>query len=137
MDRSRCVYLCGPINGLSDEAAMKWRREARHILSPRLRVFDPMSRDYRGKESGNHRRIIDDDMKDIRNCGYILANCAKASWGTAMEIALAYQLNKRPLTFAFGAGVMPSPWLIGHTYWQGESAEAACQEILNHLGGQR
>lgn len=109
----RKVYLCGPINGCSDEQAKGWRDTAAAALAGKYEVLDPMRRDYRGKEAGNEGNIVRDDLKDIRTADVILANVARPSWGTAMEIYAAGDFG-RALIYGFNAPENPSPWLVAH-----------------------
>lgn len=59
------VYLCGPINGCTDDQCKNWREAAKQVLSD---TVDPMRRDYRGRE--------DDCMcrRSIKPFGYSLIN---------------------------------------------------------------
>lgn len=105
------IYLCGGINKLSDADCRDWREAAKTRLFP-AHCIDPMRRDYRGKEAMSVKAIVAGDMADIRACDVVLANATRPSWGTAMEIRIAYELGK--FIVAFGAGEKPSPWLVHH-----------------------
>lgn len=117
----KTVYLCGPINGCTDEQANGWRDRAKAALTG-YDILDPMRRDYRGREAGNEGNIVRDDLKDIRAADIILANVERPSWGTAMEIYAAGSLG-RALIYGFGVGSHPSPWLVAH-----------CDELFPDLG---
>jgi hypothetical protein len=58
------VYLCGPINGRSDDDCKGWREYAKERLPDTL---DPMARDYRGRElePGIADVIVAGDEEDI------------------------------------------------------------------------
>lgn len=108
------VYLAGPINGCTDEQATGWRDRARRVLQASgYMVFDPMARDYRGRENENAAAIVEGDLSDIRACSHMLVNVERPSWGTAMEIALASRVHGKRVV-GFGAGDRPSPWLLYH-----------------------
>src|ERR1044071_5415576 len=83
----RTIYLAGGINGLSDADAQAWRTKANEALAQAgFTVLDPLRRDYRGKENGNSKEIVEQDFADIQSCDVVLAMCERPSWGTAMEI---------------------------------------------------
>lgn len=104
------VYLCGGINGLSDADAKDWREHAKSRLT---RTLDPMRRDYRGIEAQNVAEIVGWDLRDIREADCVLANCARPSWGTAMEIFFAHSIG-RPVFSVVPSGAV-SPWLAYHS----------------------
>ena len=105
------VYLAGPIFGCDDAQASQWRDEARQLLAPHT-VEDPMDRDFRGDELANAARIVEGDIAAFGACDVILANAARPSWGTAMEVRIAYA--KRTPVVAFSGGSPVSPWLTYH-----------------------
>jgi hypothetical protein len=119
------VYLCGGINGLSDAACNDWRAYAKARLPDTL---DPMRRDYRGIESAHVELVVGGDIDDIYESGAVLANCVRPSWGTAMEIRVAWQLNK-PVHAFVEPGTTPSPWLLYHCTIH-TSLDAAIDAIL-------
>ncbi len=106
------VYLCGPINGRSDDDCRGWREEVKALLPDCL---DPMDRDYRGREMepGVDREIVLNDKADIEQCDVLLVYYDKPSVGTSMEIFFAHTLGKRILLV--NKSVSPlSPWLTYH-----------------------
>lgn len=106
------VYLCGPINGRSDPDCKDWREYAKQKLGDTL---DPMDRDYRGRElePGIASEIVENDKKDIKQCGALLVYFDKPSVGTSMEILFAYQLGI-PVVLVDVSEKPLSPWLIHH-----------------------
>lgn len=104
-------YLCGGINGLSDEDANGWRTKAKELM-PEVEWLDPMARDYRGKESQNVREIVSGDLADIAQADVLLVWAERPSWGTAMEMVYAHQAGKRIVTYCPGR---VSPWLQFHS----------------------
>ncbi len=106
------VYLCGPINGCTDEECKDWRKYARdHLFYPTL---DPMRRDYRGREHECMKEIVSGDVADIKASKFILANCPKPSYGTAMEIRIAYKEEKKIVVIVVPDIKTVSPWLAMH-----------------------
>ena len=75
------TYLCGPINGCSDDEARAWREYAKGKL--RTEVLDPMDRDCRDKDTQN---VVRDDLADIFLADCLLVNRWKAGDGTPMEM---------------------------------------------------
>ena len=78
------VYLCGPINGCTDEVAKDWRSMVKAVLP--ILALDPMDRDYRGRELERvAKEIVENDKADIDQCGGLLVGYVKPSVGTSME----------------------------------------------------
>ena len=114
------VYLCGPINGRSDDDCKGWREYVKERLPDTL---DPMDRDYRGRElePGIAKEIVENDKADIMGCDALLVYYDKPSVGTSMEILYAHSVNVDP---SDGRGMKIvlvdksekplSPWLIYH-----------------------
>jgi hypothetical protein len=108
------VYLCGGINGLSDQECRDWREVAKARLSYHgIDTLDPMRRDYRGIEDQSVDAIVEGDLDDIRACDVVLVNATRPSWGTAMEIVDAFQANRQIVAVAGDSRI--SPWLRFHT----------------------
>lgn len=105
------VYLCGPINGCTDEEARDWRETIKASLPDTL---DPMRRDYRDKESENYREIVELDKRDIEACGVVLVNYDKPSVGTSMEVLWAW-LKETPVIVVCRKETVISPWLRYHS----------------------
>jgi len=101
------VYLCGPINGCTDEQCKDWREMAKARLPDTL---DPMRRDYRGREDECVDEIVDGDIEDVEASDIILVNCSGPSWGTAMEIWHAH-LRDIPVIVVHPPEMKKSPWL--------------------------
>lgn len=105
------VYLCGPINGCTDEEAKDWREAAKKRLPDTL---DPMVRDYRGKEAESYREIVDLDKRDVEMSDLILVNYDKPSVGTSMEVFFAWTKGK-PVVVVCRPETVISPWLRYHS----------------------
>ena len=123
------VYLCGPINGCTDEECTNWRQEMKeHYPS----AIDPMKRDYRGKEAESYREIVDLDKRDVRNADIILVNYVKPSVGTSMEVLFAWTIGK-PVVVWCAADANISPWLRYHSTAFAHSIKEIVDKI-NELG---
>lgn len=119
------VYLCGPINGCTDEECKDWREEAKNQFP---NAIDPMVRDYRGREDECYKEIVQGDKLDVLRSDIVLVNYDRPSVGTAMEIFFAYQ-NRVPVIVVAKEGTKISPWLRYHTYEIVSSFSAAFRRI--------
>lgn len=111
--KKRAVYLCGAINGRTDEECVDWRERAKVLL--RCPTVDPMARDFRGREREEVSAIIENDKADIDACDFLLVNYAGPSVGTSMEILYAWERGKAVIMVASPA-VELSPWLLYHKH---------------------
>lgn len=134
----KAVYLSGPINGCSDEECKGWRARARLLLQDSMDVCDPTDMDFRGREHENAIEIVRTDTLAIGVCDYVLANACRPSWGTAMEIQMAWDAGKGVVAFSDAKSI--SPWLTAHTHAVLDSLEAAVVFVMNFkamAGGRR
>lgn len=125
------VYLCGPINGCTDEEANGWREKAIRLLRRRfvgVQILNPMDRDFRGTEHVNAAEIVSGDKQDIDSCTAVLVDANRPSWGTAMEIMYAADRGIRVV--AWHGGSNPSPWLREHATMVG-SLEFAVDALFS------
>lgn len=106
------VYLCGPINGRSDDDCTVWREAAKAVLPDTL---DPMRRDYRGKEAAAYREIVELDKIDVAACDALLVYFDKPSVGTSMEMIWAWERGKLIVLVNRSAAPL-SPWLVYHSH---------------------
>jgi nucleoside 2-deoxyribosyltransferase len=106
------VYLCGPINGRSDDDCTWWREQAKQSLTDTL---DPMRRDYRGKEASAWREIVELDKIDVASCDVLLVYYDRPSVGTSMEVLYAWERGKR-VVVVNKSGARMSPWLVYHAH---------------------
>lgn len=125
----KSVYLCGPINGKSDEECNDWRSKAKHWLGGSFVVIDPMSRDFRGKEDMNVEQIVNGDIADIDAADFVLVRADSPSWGTAMEVRHAFVTGKKIVAFTDVERI--SPWLRYHTHAIYDSVQRACMAVIN------
>lgn len=109
----KTLYLCGPINGCTDEECKNWREYVKGLWNgPTL---DPMRRDYRGKEDEAFEEIVELDKIDVANSDVLLVNYDRPSVGTSMEILYAWERGKLIVVVA-KAGERISPWLRYHAH---------------------
>jgi nucleoside 2-deoxyribosyltransferase len=125
----KAVYLAGPINGCSDEECMGWRARARQLLEGQFDIYDPMDRDFRGRESLDANEIVSTDLLAIAVCDILIVNASRPSWGTAMEVMRAWDSGKGVV--AFSDAEAPSPWLTVHAHAIVKSLEAAVVFVMN------
>lgn len=124
------VYLCGPINGCTDDEATTWRDAFARIWPHD--TLDPMVRDYRGIEDVSLREIVVLDKKDVRNSDVILVNYIKPSVGTAMEVFYAWTLGK-PVVVWCESGASLSPWMVYHSTITVNTIDAAVDACLRSI----
>lgn len=124
------TYLCGPINGCTDDEANNWRDLATELLGGKDSVYDPMVRDYRGRElePGIAAEIVENDKEDILMCGHVLVMYEKPSVGTSMEVLFAWQ-NEIEVIVVDRSGRPLSPWLVYHSHHVFKTLEEACAYI--------
>jgi nucleoside 2-deoxyribosyltransferase len=123
------VYLCGPINGCTDNEAKGWRESAKELLT-NCEVYDPMVRDYRGRElePGIAKEIVENDKLDVQACDALLVMYEKPSVGTSMEVLFAHQLAKL-IVLVDRSGKPLSPWLLYHSSRVFKTMEEACEAL--------
>lgn len=111
----KTIYLCGPINGRSDDDCWGWRDEVK-ALWPGV-CIDPMARDYRGRElePGIAAEIVAGDIEDIQTVDALLVYFDKPSVGTAMEVFYAKSNLGKPVVVIDKSGKPLSPWLAYHS----------------------
>ena len=122
------VYLCGPINGCTDEECTDWRELCKGLLYTFSETIDPMRRDYRGREGDFSREIVSLDKVDVAQCDVILASCPKPSVGTSMEILLGWQQGKL-VVVVVPDGATINPWLTEHSHTVVTTYKEACAYI--------
>lgn len=123
------VYLCGPINGRSDEDCVLWREQAKSLFAPHVIPIDPMLRDYRGREIEAIEDVVENDLKDIQESDALLVMFDRPSVGTSMEIRYAYAEWNIPVFVVDKSGHPLSPWLLYHTTKVFTDLKRACQHI--------
>jgi nucleoside 2-deoxyribosyltransferase len=106
------AYLCGPINGCTDDEAMTWRDWFKQQNSF-FEFVDPMKRDYRGKEAEDYREIVELDKRDVREVDVLIVMYTQPSVGTSMEIFYAWTIGK-PVIVINESNKPLSPWMRYH-----------------------
>lgn len=128
------LYLCGPINGRSDDDCKNWREKAKALWP--WDTLDPMRRDYRGREHDCVKEIVEGDKEDISRCSALLVWFDKPSVGTSMEVYLAWSWSIP--VFVVDASDKPlSPWLLYHTTSVHKTLEEtlhACEARVRNQG---
>ncbi len=119
------VYLCGPINGRSDDDCRLWREQAKAVLPDTL---DPMRRDYRGREFDSFREIVELDKVDIASCDAMLVYFDRPSVGTSMEMLWAWERGKLIVLVNRDAAPL-SPWLVYHSHMVFLTLDEALHEL--------
>lgn len=121
------IYLCGPINGCTDDEATTWREWFKSNVVGEF--VDPMKRDYRGREADEYREIVDLDKRDIRGVDVVIVMYVKPSVGTSMEVFYAWTLGL-PVIVIDESGKPLSPWMRYHATAVVDSKEAAAAKIM-------
>jgi nucleoside 2-deoxyribosyltransferase len=108
MAQRNSVYLAGRVTGLGDRGGA-WRDEAARLLDP-IPVLDPLR-----LELPSHRPqdIVRTDVAAIASSAAVLAYVGRESWGTAMELWVAKQLQVPVFAWVEPGFDGPlSPWLV-------------------------
>ena len=121
------VYLCGPINGRSDDDCTVWREQAKTLLGAD-NCLDPMRRDYRGREQACVDEIVELDKVDVDGADFLLVYFDKPSVGTSMEVLYAWERGI-PVIVVNQSDRPLSPWLIYHSTEVVDSVAAAVEWI--------
>ncbi len=121
------LYLCGPINGRSDDDCKTWREQVKALWPDCL---DPMRRDYRGRElePGIAAEIVAGDIEDIDASDALLVYFDQPSVGTSMEVFYAHQQGKTVVVIDRTSKPL-SPWLTHHS----SAVVRTVEEALEHL----
>lgn len=110
----KTIYLCGPINGCTDEECTSWRELVKGLWDgPTL---DPMRRDYRGRGHEASTEIVELDKVDVSDSDVLLVNYEKPSVGTSMEVLYAWERGKVVVVVSAKGAAGLSPWLTYHAH---------------------
>lgn len=127
----KVAYLCGPINGCTDEEANGWRAVVKELWpGPTL---DPMRRDYRGREAVATREIVELDKVDVAASDVLIVSYDKPSVGTSMEVIWAWERGK-PIVIVARPETVLSPWLVYHSHAVTHSYKDAVVTALRLVG---
>lgn len=107
------VYLCGAIEGLTEEESTGWRKYATSFFinkfygkhAPSIGTLDPCRRKKFHDEPYSQNlanRIVQLDTTDIERSDLVLCNLMARgqgkAWGSVMELVIAKQFNKPVIT---------------------------------------
>jgi nucleoside 2-deoxyribosyltransferase len=99
MIKRRTIYLAGPMEHVSSDAASGWRNTAKSLLKDHYDILDPCRR-LHNFEKRYMKRIFELDLRDIRECDIVLVNLNDpklAKHGTAMEVFYASHTLGKPV----------------------------------------
>lgn len=119
------VYLAGGYN--HDQYRLLATEMLLHAGHPQ--PINPMraERDFRGREAGNEKEIVEGDLSDVIASDVVLADFTTNDVGTSMECWFAHSIGKPVISF-FGSN-RRSPWAVFISRSCHESLEDAVAAI--------
>ena len=112
-EKSKKIYLSGPIMDACAGEARQWRERAKELLSDHFHLLDPMRRKFVDRQVDSANEIVEFDLQDVRDADIILVNYNKPSIGTSMEIFYASRdLGKFVVAFSPFEYKECSPWMV-------------------------
>lgn len=150
----KTVYLCGGINGLTDDEASIWRDYAtklleineipifnksngklKEIIKERslFKCLNPLRQQFGVIGYQSPSEIISLDKNDILKSDILLVNAMKPSWGTAMEVLFAFERHKLIVAFTGDKFENSSPWLSFHVTRICKTMEEAIKYIKENF----
>jgi nucleoside 2-deoxyribosyltransferase len=133
-ERSKRIYLCGPIMDCMGPEAKDWRQRAKEQLAGNFVLLDPMRRNFRDREIDSANEIVEFDLQDVRDADLLLVNSGKASIGTAMEVFYAaHDLGKFVIAFSPFTFQDMSPWMVRYCTKILPGLDAALEYIERHF----
>lgn len=133
-ERTRKIYLCGPIMDCSGEEGSTWRNRAKERLAGKFVLLDPMRRNFRDREIDSANEIVEFDLQDVRDADILLVNYSKASIGTSMEVFYAsHDLGKFVIAFSPCTFQDMSPWMVRYCTKILPDLDAALAYIERHF----
>lgn len=131
---NRTIYLAGPMEHVSAEAAAGWRDTATNLLRPyNVNILNPVRRihNFRKEEM---RSIFELDLRDIKECDLILVNLNNPEipkHGTAIEVFYcSYVLQKSVVAFKEDPSKIHPFFESLVTEWR-STVEKACDTIIS------
>ena len=135
VERSRVIYLSGPIMHEHEGTARAWRETAKKLLNKKFRMLDPMRRKFVDRQVDSANEIVEFDLQDVREADIVLVNYNKPSIGTSMEVFYAaHDLGKFVVAFSPFEFKDCSPWMVRYSTKILPDLESACDYIVNHFG---
>lgn len=133
-DRSKTIYLSGPIMDEHAGHAREWRASAKKTLDKQFKTLDPMRRQFVDRKVDSANEIVEFDLQDVRDADIILVNYNKPSIGTSMEVFYAtHDLGKFVVAFSPFEFKDCSPWMVRYCTKILDSLEDACEYINTHF----
>lgn len=151
---SKFVYLAGPITGCTMGEAREWRAEVALELSnfgiigiSPLRC-EPIVEDaryglsYPDPKFGTAQAIGSKNLFDVRHCDMVLAylpmpsiSQGHQSWGTIIEIAWAFALEKPAILVTNDLAVKQHPVIQACAGWMLDNLDDGVETLIGILGG--
>ncbi len=134
MEKSKRIYLSGPIMDEHEGAAREWREAAKLLLGDRFRLLDPMRRKFVDRQVDSANEIVEFDLQDVRDADLILVNYNRPSIGTSMEVFYAaHNLGKFVVAFSPLEFRDCSPWMARFCTKILPDLETAVEYIRTHF----
>ena len=134
MEKSKRIYLSGPIMDEHEGAAREWREAAKLLLGDRFRLLDPMRRKFVDRQVDSANEIVEFDLQDVRDADLILVNYNRPSIGTSMEVFYAaHNLGKFVVAFSPLEFWDCSPWMARFCTKILPDLETAVEYIRTHF----
>ena len=134
MEKSKRIYLSGPIMDEHEGAAREWREAAKLLLGDRFRLLDPMRRKFVDRQVDSANEIVEFDPQDVRDADLILVNYNRPSIGTSMEVFYAaHNLGKFVVAFSPLEFRDCSPWMARFCTKILPDLETAVEYIRTHF----
>ena len=134
MEKSKRIYLSGPIMDEHEGAAREWREAAKLLLGDRFRLLDPMRRKFVDRQVDSANEIVEFDLQDVRDADLILVNYNRPSIGTRMEVFYAaHNLGKFVVAFSPLEFRDCSPWMARFCTKILPDLETAVEYIRTHF----
>lgn len=112
----RRIYLAGAITGTPESFYRGWREHVLERLAGEYDILNPL--DQAQYDGSNGPTIIQNDERMVASADLLLVMGDKPSWGTGMEIQLAYMLHIPVYVVIPGylEDLNISPWLVNRAF---------------------
>lgn len=126
------VYQAGAISGTSMEEAASWRDELKQKY-PNVKWIDPLAHQDFTDDETVPADIVTTDCELILNsdCLYVSRVPSIETWGTPMEVRIAYQHNIPVVVLNYGNDEC-SPWLRFHATTICATERDAVKQAIHH-----
>ncbi len=134
MEKTKVIYLSGPIMDEHEGIAREWREAAKSLLGDRFKLLDPMRRKFVDRQVDSANEIVEFDLQDVRDADFLLVNYNRASIGTSMEVFYAaHNLGKFVVAFSPLEYKDCSPWMAKYCTKILPDLESAVSYIRTHF----